>query len=339
MKRQLITMLAAAASFATVANAEIVLTEDLSVYGYLDMSAANIDLPGDSSSTAVAEFELAFDYTTDPFFSVVELSFTGNDDGNLDTALETAIVGYNVDENLSISAGNILSYLGWESYDATGLYQFSYAYSKPNLVGIAEALKADGDILNELNSAFGTTFTSLDDVPWGITIPGYAVGASIDYVTDDYSLGFWIGDSDNYDISYEVMLKYTGIDGLTLFAAYADDPAYETLDFWASYEVEGWTFAAEYVDTDYEISDLDSSAYLFMVNYAIDNWGITARYSVEDIEFADEDWKLFTISPSYTFSDNLMGLLEVSFIEEAYGLEDIEGAPDYWLAAELIYTF
>lgn len=297
MKRQLIAMLAAGASFATVANAEIVLTDDLSVSGYLDLWAGDYDADGDNSYTSVAEFELAFSYTTEPAFAVVELSFEGTDDGNGDVSLETAIVGYNFSESLSVSAGNILSYFGWETYDATGLYQYSYAYR--------------------------------DQSP---LYPAYAVGASIDYVTDDYALGFWAGDADDGKISLEFMAKYTGIEGVTLFAAYADDPGYESYNFWASYEVDAFTFAIEYVDVDWA-GGLESEGYLAMVNYAFENAGVTFRYSVQEDNFIADDWEQFTISPSYTFTDNLAGLFEISFIDGG-----LEGA-DYAWAFELIYTF
>jgi hypothetical protein len=304
MKRQLIAMFAAAASFATVANAEIVLTDDLSVSGYLDLWAGNDDAAGDKSYTTVAEFELAFSYTTEPAFAVVELSFEGTGVGknqtNSKVELETAIVGYNFSESLSVSAGNILSYLGWETYDATGLYQYSYAYRGQEPL-----------------------------------YPSYAVGASIDYVTDEYSLGLWVGDSDEAgQMSVEAMVKYTGIEGVTLFAAYADDPLYETINFWASYETGAFTFAAEYIDVD-NTTGLDSEGYLFMMNYAFENnAGLTLRYSVQEDEGvgAGEDWEQITISPSYTFSDNLAGLLELSIVD---GDDDA----DYYWGAELLYTF
>ena len=296
MKKQLIAILMAAAVVPAIMNAEIVLTEDLSVSGYLDIYYSDIDLPGDNSSSGVNEFELDFSFTTDPFFSVVELSYDGTDVG-----FETAIVGYNITEELSVSVGNILSYLGWESYDATGLYQFSYAYR-----------------------GFSPLY------------PAYAVGASLDYVTDAFSLGVWVGDSDDGDISYELMGKFTGVEGLTLFAAWADDPYYETINFWASYEVAGFTFALEYVDVDNEFME-DSTGYLAMINYAWESAALTLRYSIEETDGYADDWELITISPSYAFSDNLLGLLELSLIQDgAYmGEED----PDYMFAAELIYTF
>ncbi len=290
-------MFAAAASFATVANAEIVLTDDLSVSGYLDLWAGDYDAAGDNSYTSVAEFELALSYTTEPAFAVVELSFegVGSGESNSSVSLETAIVGYNISESLSVSAGNILSYLGWETYDATGLYQYSYAYRGQSPL-----------------------------------YPAYAVGASIDYVTDDYSLGLWLGDSDGGKVSIEAMAKYTGIEGVTLFAAYADDPGYETINFWASYETGAFTFAAEYIDVDPTIGG-DSEGYLFMMNYAFENAGVTLRYSVQEDEGVAEDWEQITISPSYTFTDNLAGLLELSFVDG--------DSADYYWGAELLYTF
>lgn len=301
MKRQLIAMLAAGAFVVSSASAEIVLTEDLSLYGYLDMATGDNDVSGDNSATAVAEFELGFDYTTEPFFATVELSFAGtmkdSEGSDSDVDLETAIVGWNVNENLVLSAGNILSYLGWETYDATGLYQFSYAYRD---------------------------FTPL--------YPAYAAGIAADYATDDYSIGVWLGDADEDELSYEIAGKFTGIEGFTLFGAWADDPGYETINFWASYEVNGFTFALEYVDVDNEGAVADQEGYLAMVNYAYEDYGFTFRYSVEETEGIDEDWELFTFSPSYTFSDNFLGLAELSFIEDG-------GDVDYAWAVELIYTF
>lgn len=297
MKLRTLAISASALGFAAAAlNAEIVVTDDLSLTGYLDMYAAGMDYDGDSSETAVAEFELGFNYTTEPYFATVELSYDGSSVG-----FETAIVGWNVSENLVVSAGNILSYLGWETYDATGLYQFSYAYR-----------------------GFSPLY------------PAYAVGAAVDYATDDFSLGVWIGDSSDHDVSYEVAGKYFGIEGLTLFGAWADDPAYETINFWASYEVGGFTFALEYIDVD-NTDDFDDEGYLAMVNYAFEDMAITFRYSVEETDTGMAtveipDWKLFTISPSYTFSDNLLGLVEVSFIDDG-------GDADYAWAVEFLYTF
>jgi hypothetical protein len=299
MKRNLIALFAAGAVCASSAlNAEIVLADDLSVAGYLDFYAIGMDGPGDTSETGLAEFELDFNFTTEPFFAVAELSYDGTH-----TEFETAIVGWNLSEEVVLSAGNILSYFGWETYDATGLYQFSYAYRD---------------------------FSPL--------YPAYAIGGALDYTTDEYSFGVWVGDSTDGDISVELAGKYTGIEGFTFFGGFADDPGYQSFNFWASYEIEGWTFAAEYVDVDNEdMYDYDSTGYLFMANYAYENYGITFRYSVQedelDLDGSElEDWTAFTISPSYVFSDNVLGLCELSFIDDG-------GSADYAWAFEILYTF
>jgi len=299
MNQKLITLLAAAAVTPFVANAEIELAEGLALSGYIDMAATNIDFAGDTSNSAIAELELDLSFTSGDYFAVSELSFRGdsNADGDQDFVFETVVVGWNITDELSVSAGNILSYLGWETYDSTGLYQVSNAYRG---------------------------FSSL--------YPAYAVGASIDYVTDQFSVGVWVGDSTNYDVSVEVAAKYYGVEGLTLFVAYADDPAYETFNTWASYEMDAFTFALEYVDSDLG-GTFQTKAYLAMVNYAADDFGLTLRYSLQEDSWNPEDWKLFTISPSYTFSDNLLGLIEYSIID------DNSFGADWAWAVELIYTF
>jgi len=297
MKKQLLGIAAGAALFTSGLNAEIKLTDGLSTYGYIDMVYLDSDAPGAGDATdSVAEFELGFEFTQleSPFSAVMELSFS--DDDTDDTDFETAVITYTATDNLSFTVGNILSYQGWETYDATGLYQYSYAYRGQNVIYSA----------------------------------GYAVGASVDYGTDDYGLGFWIGDSANGDVSLEFFGQYTGVDGLTFTAVYADDPGYKSLNFWTSYEYQAFTFAAEYVDNDYE-DGADDNGYLFLVNYAFtDSAAATLRYSEEE-EDDLSDFSMITVSPSYVFSDNVAGLVEVSFIDEA---------TDYTaFAVELIYTF
>ena len=45
------------------------------------------------------------------------------------TEIEEAVLTYTINDNLSISAGRMLSYLGFEAYDAPNMYQISTAYS------------------------------------------------------------------------------------------------------------------------------------------------------------------------------------------------------------------
>ena len=149
MKNKITCLLAGAALFGATANAEIVLTDDLSAYGYIDMALT--DGEGDANTeTAVAEFELGLSFTPaeSKWSAVVELSFDRTirfDEAaalqlhgfvptrwqciptQSDTEFETVTISYQYSDTLSFTFGNIETYQGFETFDATGLYQFSYA--------------------------------------------------------------------------------------------------------------------------------------------------------------------------------------------------------------------
>ena len=316
MKKELLASLTGVALFGSVANAEIPLTDDLSAYGYIDAFYDDKDT-GDNLEGGLAEFELGFSFTPaeSKWSAVAELSFDNNsdsetirDDGvdglpgttddvfstktNSAVEFETVTITYAASDELSFTIGNILSYQGFETYDATGLYQYSYLGRGP------------------------------------VYSAAYAYGASADYATDDYALGLWVGEADD-SASVEFLAAYTGIENLTAKFIYADDPGYETANFWASYDVNAFTFAIEYVQTDYT-DDTELEAYMALVYYSLGDAGITLRFS--DVDYDGTDYEKFTISPSYAFSDNVFGLLEVSFVEDG---DDSKTE----LAAELIYSF
>jgi hypothetical protein len=305
LNKEMIGIIAGAAVFASSAHAEIPLTDDLSAYGYIDMFYDDLD-GEDNLEGGVAEFELGFAFTPEEskWSAVAELSFRNGrtfdveDDAGDEVSVpdeldfETVTITYAYSDELSFTLGNILSYQGFETYDATGLFQYSYL--------------GDGPVYSA----------------------AYAYGASADYVAEDYALGLWIGEADD-SLSYEFLAAFTGIDGLTAKFIYADDPGYETVNFWASYDIDAFTFAVEYVQTDYA-DDSELEAYMALVYYSFGDAGITLRYS--DVDYDGTDYEKFTISPSYSFSDNVFGLLEASFVE--FG-----GESTTELAAELIYSF
>ncbi len=300
LQKQLTAALAGAALFGSVANAEIPLTDELSAYGYIDMALKDGEGTG-NTSTSVAEFELGFAFTSaeSAYSAVAELSFDGTDAG-----FETVTISYQHSDSLSFTFGNILSYQGFETYDATGLYQFSYASSttEGNGLGTGPAMYS----------------------------AAYAVGASADYTSGDFDFGVWVGDSDVAEMSYEYLVAYNGIENLTVKFIYADDPGYETVNVWAAYDYGDFTFAVETVSTDNaageEVLDLNT----FLVYYAMGKAGITVRMT--DGDYGAQSFEKFTISPSYSFSDNVFGLIEFSSEE----LGDIEQDT---AAVELIYSF
>jgi hypothetical protein len=293
LQKQLTAALAGAALFGSVANAEIPLTDELSAYGYIDMALTDGEATGDTSTT-VAEFELGFAFTpTESAWSAVaELSF----DGAGVTDFETVTISYQYSDSLSFTIGNILSYQGFETFDATGLYQFSYA---------------------------GAGNTSLYSA-------GYAVGASADGSMGDFDYGVWVGDTDSGTNSFEYLVAYNGIENLTVKVIYADDPGYETVNVWAAYDYGDFTFAVETVETEdgtgADVLDVQTA----LVYYAMGKAGITVRFA--DGEYAGAGYEKFTISPSYSFSDNVFGLVEFSS-------EELDGVEQDTAAVELIYSF
>lgn len=318
LKKEMIGIVAGAAMFASNAHAEIPLTDDLSAYGYIDMALTDSDQEG-NTETSVAEFELGFAFTPaeSKWSAVAELSFDSNstdddpativtDETDPSAAFETVTITYAYSDELSFTAGNILSYQGFETFDATGLYQFSYQG-----IGGAPVYSA-----------------------------AYAVGASADYVTDAYAFGAWIGDSSDAKQSYEFLAAFTGVEGLTIKGIYADDPGYETFNIWASYDIDAFTFAVEYTGNDWEAAftpdeERAEDIYMALVYYSFGDAGITLRYSGGDYENGI-DFDRYTISPSYSFSDNVFGLLELSYEEvDQGGVSDTHTT----LAAELIYSF
>jgi hypothetical protein len=282
------------------------------------------------TDTAVAEFELGLSFTPaeSKWSAVVELSFDSDStttisadsvaaaaaqltdtfsaqdvadaissgiSTNSDTEFETVTITYQYSDTLSFTFGNILSYQGFETYDATGLYQFSYA---------------------------GASNTPLYSA-------GYAVGASADGSAGDIDYGIWVGDTDSGTNSFEYLLAYNGVENLTVKFIYADDPGYETVNVWASYDIGDFTIAVESVDTDYEVG-IDLDVQFIMVYYAMGDAGLTVRLS--DGDYAGVEYEKFTISPSYAFSDNVFGLVEFS-------TEELGAVEQDTAAVELIYSF
>lgn len=304
MKNKITCLLAGASLLGATANAEIVLTDDLSAYGYIDMALTDGEGDGNTDTT-VAEFELGFAFTPaeSAWSAVAELSFDGGDTfaTGTDSEWETVTISYQYSDTLSFTFGNIETYQGFETFDATGLYQFSYA---------------------------GVGGTSLYSA-------GYAVGASADGSIGDIDYGVWVGDDaagNSGTNSFEYYLGYNGVENLSLNFVYADDPGYETVNAWASYDYGDFTFAVESVETEVNGVEVLDVQYA-MVYYSFGNAGITLRYA--DGDYGGADYEKFTISPSYAFSDNVFGLIEFSFEEfETDGTVDSDTA-----AVELIYSF
>ena len=280
--------------------------------GFVDYSAVS---QGDETSpVSTAQVELNLDYSTGPVSSSLDFDLTAADDtsGNL----EEAVLTYSITDSLSFSVGRMLSYLGFEAYDPTNMYQFSYAYDYAS--GVQDIYDA------------------------------YADGFSVDYATDMFSVGIWTDFAEKP--SFEYALAFTGVENLTakaIFAEYGDD-ADDIMTLWVSYQLGKLLLGVEFATdeknlaaapgTAADFTDDDIDAFMIMGNYALtDSAALTLRFS--SAEYTDGTTSVevdkFTVSPSYAFTDNFSGLFEYS----TYDIDGVGADPGNLAAIELIYTF
>ena len=279
--------------------------------GFIDLYYQGKDAAG-SDTVGVGQVEINFDYASGPVSASVDFDLGGDfADAN---KLEEAVVTYDFGNGFSVSAGEMLSYLGFEAYDPINMYQYSTAYE--SIGGIYD---------------------------------GYAVGASVDYGTDSFSLGIWSSLTNSPDL--EFALAFTGVENLTVKAIIAEYGKDSTASlntqgkstFWASYQFDKLLVAAEVAQAEAATAaDHELDGMLIMGNYAVsDKIGLTLRYSESEVSVGgvtgfEED--KFTISPSYVFNDNFSGLIEYSTFDLGTDLASTGETEDYF-AAEFIYTF
>lgn len=322
MNKLLKVSVASALVSATSLLGQIEINENLSVTGFLDMSVVNTDsdVNGSDTSYNLDQAELDFLFSFDDLTAQIDLNYLGDNDTE-DFDLEQAFITYDLGEGSAFTAGKFLSFHGWETAEPTGLYQYSYAY--------------------DLNA----------------TIPGYFNGVSYSYDDDFMSLGVSLVDS-IYDIDgsltdseYGVELKaaFFPAEGLTLYFGYANDNMDEGDDktlfnFWASYEINGATYAIEYNTFEFGAvgdawpfpnDEMEGSQWLIMGNWPVsDNGSVTARIAqdTQDWRHGDEATK-YTLSYLHTVTDNLALVTEFSSTD--FGTEGDDTA----LALEALFTF
>ena len=307
-----------AAVASVTAQAEIELTEGLSLQGFLDVSAHRADDGTDTKSTAeIGEFEVDLLYGGDSVNAQVDLNYIGRGGHDKGVELEQAFVGYSVSDQFSLKAGKFLSSIGYETYDVNGLYQYSAAASTKypgHHTGLAGVYSGD---------AFGVYASAVADT-WN-------------------SKG-----TDLNNLGYEVQVFTSPAEGLTVKLGYATgdagtattnvDDDYDDksiLNLWAGYSVDSLTVAAEYSSLEnFEESGVDADAYMVMGNYAFtDRFNTTLRYAHLDVDGGGDEIDEFTISPRFVISDSWSVITE-------YRNRDFDGGGDEdLLAARVLYTF
>lgn len=278
MKRFL-TVAAILFGMTTAADAQIAITDQLSVTGFLDMSAVDDD---GATTTSFDQFEIDFllDFQNGLTAQADVNSLSGGS-----AELEQAFVTYTHKNGAFLTAGKFLSSTGWETAEPTGLYQFSYS-----------ATLVYGGYQNGISFGMSNGKVML----YG------AVVASV-----------WDGtDTSAEELGFEAAVKVTPGNGFTGFAAYAleDMGGYNTglLNVWASYETGPLTLAAEAnALSNWFAQDNSGFGYLGMVNVALtDRFGVTGRYSALDTDNTTKVDEV-TFSPGFAINDNWFVLAEV----------------------------
>lgn len=334
MKNKIALATAALVAGSSFSTAEIVINDFLSFEGFVDMSYTHTDqevgtTESSGNSYAIDQVEISWLFSFDPVTAQIDLAYEGSDGDH--GIVEQAFATYDLGES-AITAGRFASQLGFEAFEPTGLYQYSFAY------------RAHEDL----------TVTGLDSTD-GV-LPGYDQGVKYTYSTDTSYFGIALvesvssgrlggaGAAGGYGIEVAGSLDLGN--GLSVFAgARHNDTDNDTdstvLNAYATYETGAWVFAAELVsgDEDAAAGDIDTLQGLLMANYAYsDVASVTGRISHVDREegAAEEDFTKYTLAHGYAFTDNLFLVNEISLVDGEDGTNDVEVLT---AAVELIFSF
>lgn len=291
--------------------AEIKLTDNLSLSGFLDMSTVigNHDDHTDAS-LSFDQFELDFHLDYGSVTGRIDVDSTAAEQG---LKLEQAFVTYTLPEDVvsgvSITAGRFLSSFGFEAAEPTGLYQYSFSE--------------------------------------GIPYPGYQNGVAVNvspvkevgiYVA--LLSGVWdVNDTDVKDPGVETQLSLMPTEQITAKVGYAmdmlEDYSQTELNAWAQFTQGPLTLAGE-IDLlgNWGADGNNGMHFLGMANISLEDAisapvAVTLRFSGINLDDSDSSTE-FTFSPSYAATDNWLLLAE--FKQRIDAEETI-------IAAESLFTF
>lgn len=285
MHTRFLSAIAALALTAAAANAQIELSENFSVNGFIDMSVLS-----DDGKLGMALDQMELDFAIDLGDGLgLQADIQGSAQGNAE--LEEAFMTYDAGDGLSLVAGKYLSVSGWETAEPTGLYQYS------------------------------TSAT--------LVYGGYQNGVGVNYSTDQFGLfgsvvtSVWDGtDTSLEEMGFELQLTLTPVEQVTTKIAYLSEDMggfnQGLVNAWVAYFGGPLTLAAEVnMLSNWGADGNGGLGLLGMVNYGIsDKIGITGRFSSLDIDSAPETISEFTISPSYTITENWSLIAEAKFISD-----------------------
>lgn len=342
-------------------SGEIVINDFLSLEGYIDTSYSHTDRKvgsdGESdNSYGIDGVELAWLFDFDSVTAQVAVEY-GRDLDNVE--VEEAFFTYHMGGGGAITAGRFASMLGFEDYDPVGLYQYSFAYvASEDFDGFSSFSRSTAAGFANIEDLFfpiydqGVKYTYEDEGSfWGISLidsasQGRLGGAQ---AGQDSESGFGLEIAGALDLGHGLSwfggLRYTDVDSEVRIVPGSTgrlDSQY-LLNTYITYETGAWLFAGElnYREADYRrIDDHEAFSGLIMANLAYEeNASLTGRFSFVNGNQSgnDEDFFKYTLAHGYAFSDNLLLVNEVSFVDG-----EVRDGSDYEaliFAAEFTFSF
>ena len=264
--------------------AEIALTESFSVEGFIDTSYN--DSSAEDASLNLNEVEVSFLFDMGGVSARVDTDYNADINGDYAAELDQAYISYDAFGG-TLSVGGIDSQLGFEAFEAPGLYTNSFAYGDSQLPGTDIAIKYTRD----LDAASSLGVALVDD-------------------------GSFIGDeSAAGDTTIEVAYGRDLGNGFGAFVGLRSDiNGDDLMNAYVTYETGALMFAAEIVDGEND-SDIQ-----LLANYAYaDNASVTLRYTTEENAgnpgnglAPDADLDRLTLSHQLALSDNLCITTEIT---------------------------
>jgi hypothetical protein len=375
-----IVLTAAFFAASTFSFAEIALTENLSVGGFVDMSYAHGDDDRDNASDSdnsysLDQVEITFGLDYGVVTAQIDIEWT-DDDGS---AIDQAFTTYDLGNGFAVTAGRYDSMLGFEAFEAPGLYQYSTAYSS-NMDALGHEVYFGG----------GSNETEIGD----LIAPGTNNGVKVTYEDGTQFFGISLqdggifgdgrlgGDSDGDEDSQELLESITGIlagnqeiSGYAVEVGYARDlgngfnvfvgalieetevdeninPDVETkidttvFNGYVTYETGAWLFAAEVIQTEHDIDDpanaiddIEVDSFLVMANYTYSDQA-SVTARISNVDVDSFfDATKFTVAHLYAFTDNLALAAEISTVDYDYERDGFDDGDTLEGALELLFTF
>lgn len=274
---------------------EVKVSDNLSLSGFLDMSANGM-APDSGDATLAAkvdQFELDFMLKYGLYSARVDVNSIGP---NGDVAFEQGFITAALTPELSMSIGKFLSSSGFEAAEPTGLYQYSVSKLLSGYAG-----PTYGYYENGLNLAYAT--------------PKFALYGAV--LTSVWS---GTGESDLLTPGFEAQVALMPVEGVTAKVTYLTEMFDDSTDHDMQSEVNAWVMYAKGALTvagefsylmDWQVKGETGMGYLGMVNYKLtDKLAATVRYSAVKMESADDPDSEITFSPSFAVSPNWLALAE-----------------------------